>query len=90
MMLSHPRPLRSWIFAILALGTSIAPVAAEPPRVRKDPPLSFIEPVGVPHRHCTASCISRGSVQWYCRANQTCVINCSTAPPGMECHGGEE
>ena len=90
MMSMHPRAVRLWAGAVLVLATMTAPVAAASPQIRKDAPLSFSEPVGVPHKHCAGSCISRGSLQWYCRADQTCELNCSTAPPGMECHGGED
>jgi hypothetical protein len=60
------------------------------PNVRKNAPLSFTEPEDVPHRHCAGSCVSRGSLQWYCRADQTCALNCATAPPDMECRGGAD
>lgn len=77
-------------YAVIAFVMFSTSATAGPSRVRNDPPLSFSEPVGVPHKHCAGSCISRGALQWYCRADQTCELNCSTAPPGMECHGGDE
>jgi len=90
MMATYPRAAGTWTFSVLVFAMTNAPVVAQSPHVRKDAPLSFSEPVGVPHKHCAGSCISRGSLQWYCRADQTCALNCSTAPPGMECHGGED
>ncbi|EHP93967.1 hypothetical protein MetexDRAFT_1188 [Methylorubrum extorquens DSM 13060] len=90
MMSKHSDAARKWACAILAFAAMQTSGTAGSSPVRNDPPLSFSEPVGVPHRHCAGSCISRGSLQWYCRADQTCELNCSTAPPAMECHGGED
>lgn len=73
---------------VIAFAMINSPATAGHTQARKYPPLSFSEPVGVPHKRCAGSCISRGSLQWYCKADQTCELKCSTAPPGMECHGG--
>jgi len=68
----------------------LSTAAAEPSTRATDAKATLIEPVDMPHKHCAGSCISRGSLQWYCRPEQTCALNCSTAPPTMECTGGED
>ncbi|AIQ94006.1 protein of unassigned function [Methylobacterium oryzae CBMB20] len=30
-----------------------------------------------------------GALQWICRRDQTCSIDCATAPPKMHCHDPE-
>ena len=74
---------------IVAAGIVSAAVAA-PSQPAKGDPATFIEPTDIPHKHCAGSCISRGAVQWYCKPDQTCSINCSTAPPNMQCLGGSD
>jgi hypothetical protein len=82
--------LRTGFCLFFGLAMLSSPTLARPSGPPRAVPPSFTEPVGVPHKHCAGSCISRGSLQWSCRAEQTCSLNCSTAPPDMGCLNQED
>ncbi|RUP14315.1 MAG: hypothetical protein EKK43_12225 [Methylobacterium sp.] len=69
------------ILPAFAFAGSVQPSAGSP-----DAPATFVEPMDGPHRHCSGSCMKTGALQWICRRDQTCSIDCATAPPKMHCH----
>jgi hypothetical protein len=73
-------------FAMLAMVTGLSAVFAQRPAASPDAPASFAEPTDAAHRHCSGSCLKTGALQWFCRPEQTCSLDCATAPPKMHCH----
>ena len=47
---------------------------------------TFVEPIDAPHRHCSGACLKSGTMQWFCRPDQTCSLDCNASPPHMHCH----
>ncbi|KST61145.1 hypothetical protein AO398_00195 [Methylobacterium sp. GXS13] len=75
-----------WRWALL-IHFAVAPAAlVQQPAVSPDAPASFVEPTDAAHRHCSGSCLKTGALQWFCRPEQTCSLDCATAPPKMHCH----
>ncbi|WP_041372403.1 hypothetical protein [Methylobacterium radiotolerans] len=71
----------------LLIQLAVMPAAlAQHPAASPDAPASFVEPTDAAHRHCSGSCLKTGALQWFCRPDQTCSIDCATAPPKMHCH----
>lgn len=71
----------------LVIHLALLPAALAQPSLRSpDAAATFIEPSDARHRHCSGSCLKTGSLQWFCRPDQTCSLDCGTAPPKMHCH----
>lgn len=74
------------ILVALAFAAGLSAAAAQQRRTTPDADATFIEPKDAPHRHCSGSCVKTGALQWFCRPDQTCSLDCATAPPKMHCH----
>ena len=74
------------MIAAFALLAGLSPAPAQQPARSPDADPTFVEPKDTAHRHCAGSCVKSGSLQWYCRADQTCSLDCGTAPPKRHCH----
>lgn len=72
-------------FAMLALAAGLSAALAQQPARSPDADPTFVEPQTA-HRHCSGSCVKSGSLQWFCRPDQTCSLDCGTAPPKRHCH----
>ncbi|MER2268286.1 hypothetical protein ABS774_24800 [Methylobacterium oxalidis] len=72
------------VLVALLAGTTVS-TAQQPARSRDAEP-TFAEPAIEAHRHCSGACLKSGSLQWFCRPDQTCSLDCGTAPPKMHCH----
>lgn len=71
----------------LIIQLALLPAAlAQPSPGSPDAAATFVEPSDAPHRHCSGSCLKTGSLQWFCRPDQTCSLDCGTAPPKRHCH----
>lgn len=71
---------------LLALAVNAPPAQAQMTSRSPDAEPSFIEPTDTPHRHCGGACLKSGALQWYCRPDQTCSLDCNTSPPHRHCH----
>jgi hypothetical protein len=71
---------------LLAVTLSGSLARAQQPARSPDANATFIEPTNAAHRHCSGSCLKSGSLQWFCRPEQACSLDCGTSPPKMHCH----
>jgi hypothetical protein len=71
---------------LLAWLASLSVSDAQQPVLSRDAKPTFVEPTSAPHRHCSSACLKSGTLQWFCRPNQTCSLDCNTSPPHMHCH----
>jgi hypothetical protein len=70
-----------WRWALL-IQLAVMPAAlARHPAASPDARASFVEPTDAAHRNCSGSCLETGALQWFCRPEQTCSLDCGTAPP---------
>ncbi|MGH1587621.1 hypothetical protein ACRBEV_03785 [Methylobacterium phyllosphaerae] len=72
--------------AMLATVAGLSAAHAQRSVRSPDADPTFIEPTDAAHRHCSGSCMKTGALQWFCRPDQTCSLDCATAPPKMHCH----
>lgn len=77
------RPTAQFLLAAMA---SLSAAHAQQLAGSPDAKPTFVEPTDAPHRHCSGSCLKTGALQWFCRPDQTCSLDCGTAPPKMHCH----
>lgn len=75
-----------WRWAVLIQLAAMPAAGAQQPAASPDAPPTFIEPTDAAHRHCSGACLKSGALQWFCRPDQTCSLDCGTAPPKMHCH----
>ncbi|WP_081636543.1 MULTISPECIES: hypothetical protein [unclassified Methylobacterium] len=73
-------------FPILAAVIGLSTAHAQGPARSPDAAPTFVEPTNAAHRHCSGSCLKNGALQWFCRPDQTCSLECGTAPPKRRCH----
>lgn len=76
---------RTALFLTITL-LGLPPARAQQLAASPDAEPTFVEPTDTPHRHCSGSCLKTGALQWFCRPDQTCSLDCGTAPPKMHCH----
>ncbi|WP_342107014.1 hypothetical protein [Methylobacterium sp. SI9] len=74
------------MLAALAFGPAVSVACAQVPARSPDAAATFIEPTDAEHRHCSGSCQKTGALQWFCRPDQACSLDCATAPPKIHCH----
>ncbi|GAN48032.1 hypothetical protein ME121_2045 [Methylobacterium sp. ME121] len=74
------------MFAMLATVAGLSAALGQQPAASPDAPASFVEPTDAAHRHCSGSCLKTGALQWFCRPDQSCSLDCGSAPPKMHCH----
>ena len=75
-----------WRWAVLIQLAAMPAAGAPQPAASPDAPPTFIEPTDAAHLHCSGACLKSGALQWFCRPDQTCSLDCGTAPPKMHCH----
>lgn len=79
--------MKSRVLAILlALAASVGLVQAQTAVRSPDAKPTLIEPTDAPHRHCAGACLKSGTLHWFCRPDQACSLDCTTAPPHRHCH----
>nr|WP_080579840.1 hypothetical protein [Methylorubrum extorquens] len=79
--------MNSWALTPLFALAASAPLAqAQTVSRSPDAAPTFIEPTDAPHRHCAGACLKSGTLQWFCRPDQTCSLDCNTSPPYRHCH----
>jgi len=75
-----------WRWAVLIQLAAMPAAGAQQPAASPDASPTFIEPTDAAHRHCSGACLKSGALQWFCRPDQTCSLDCGSAPPKMHCH----
>jgi hypothetical protein len=74
------------VLAALAMAATLSATHAQQSPRSPDVQATSVEPMDAAHRHCSGSCLKTGALQWFCRPDQTCWLDCRTAPPRMHCH----
>ncbi|MGA4555538.1 hypothetical protein [Methylorubrum aminovorans] len=83
---AHTAKAYAAFLVLVAVTSQASTVQAQGTPRSPDEKGTFVEPENAPHLHCSGACLKSGTLQWFCKPEQTCSLDCGTAPPHMHCH----